>query len=352
MIEIPSFIDLHTHTRYPDKNNFPIFEIEKAALNGGYSEVLAMANSEITIDSIENLNLARSFDKKLNIKVHRVGALSKNLDGKELVNFNEFVDEGVTIFSDDGKTLIDDDLSEIAFKKIAQLNAAIFQHCEKNCHTNPGDIAPPHNTSELITIHENEEFEIVKRDLDLVNKYKTRYHVQHVSSKKSVELIKDAKENDLPVTAEVTPHHLLKNNLDINMNDGSLKMYPPLRSEEDRQALINGLKNGIIDVIATDHAPHPKETKEVSFKKSARGVVGLESAFVVLFSSNLFSLEELTRFMSINPMNILVSLGYDSSNTKKNSWSKNDSTFITKSFYKNSAFENFQVNIQKELNHV
>ena len=352
MIELPSFIDLHTHTRYPDKNNFPFLEIEKAALNGGYSEVLAMANSEITIDSIENLKLARSIDKKLDIKVHRVGALSKNLDGKELVNFNEFVDEGVTIFSDDGKTLIDDDLSEIAFKEIAKLNGAIFQHCEKNCHTNPGDLAPPYNTSELITIHENEEFEIVKRDLDLVNKYKTRYHVQHVSSKKSVELIKDAKENDLPVTAEVTPHHLLKNNLDINMNDGSLKMYPPLRSEEDRQALINGLKNGIIDVIATDHAPHPKETKEVSFKKSARGVVGLESAFVVLFSSNLFSLEELTRFMSINPMNILVSLGYDSSNTKKNSWSKNDSTFITKSFYKNSAFENFQVSIQKEINYV
>ena len=210
------------------------------------------------------------FRSKLNIKVHRVGALSKNLDGKELVNFNEFVDEGVTIFSDDGKTLIDDDLSEIAFKEIAKLDGAIFQHCEKNCHTNPGDIAPPYNTSELITIHENEEFEIVKRDLDLVNKYKTRYHVQHVSSKKSVELIKDAKENGLPVTAEVTPHHLLKNNLDINMNDGSLKMYPPLRSEEDRQALISGLRNGIIDVIATDHAPHPKETKKVSFKKSAK----------------------------------------------------------------------------------
>ena len=87
MIEIPSFIDLHTHTRYPDKNNFPFLEIEKAALNGGYSEVLAMANSEITIDSIENLKLARSIDKKLDIKVHRVGALSKNLDGKELVNF-------------------------------------------------------------------------------------------------------------------------------------------------------------------------------------------------------------------------------------------------------------------------
>ena len=126
MIKLPTFVDLHTHTRYPDKSNFPSQDIERAALNGGYSEILAMANSEITIDSIENLNLARSFDKKLNIKVHRVGALSKNLDGKELVNFNEFVDEGVTIFSDDGKTLIDDDLSEIAFKEIAKLNGAIF----------------------------------------------------------------------------------------------------------------------------------------------------------------------------------------------------------------------------------
>ena len=352
MIQTPPFIDLHTHTRYPDNNSFPINEIEDAAINGGYSDVLAMANSEIPIDSIANLNIAREFDEKLKIKIHRVGALTENLEGKNLTDFKEFIEEGITIFSDDGKSLIDDGLAENAFKEIGKLNGAIFQHCEKNCHTNPGDIAPPNKFNELITIHENEESEIIRRDLGLVKKFKTRYHVQHLSSKKSVELIKEAKENNLPVTAEVTPHHLLRSNLDINTNDGSLKMYPPLRSEEDRQALIEGLKDGIIDVIATDHAPHPSATKEVSFKESARGVVGLESAFVALFSSNIFTLDELICFMSKNPQNILKSLGYDTSNTLANTWIETDSVFNTKSFFKNSAFENLEVKIKKEFSNV
>ena len=352
MIQTPPFIDLHTHTRYPDNDSFPINEIEDAAINGGYSDVLAMANSEIPIDSIPNLNLARKFDEKLKIKIHRVGALTENLEGKKLTNFKEFIEEGITIFSDDGKSLIDDGLAENAFKEIGKLNGAIFQHCEKNCHTNPGDIAPPSKFNKLITIHENEESEIIRRDLGLVKKFKTRYHVQHLSSKKSVELIKEAKENNLPVTAEVTPHHLLRSNLDINTNDGSLKMYPPLRSEEDRQALIEGLKDGIIDVIATDHAPHPSATKEVSFKESARGVVGLESAFVALFSSNIFTLDELIYFMSKNPQNILKSLGYDTSNTLANTWIETDSVFSTKSFFKNSAFENLEVKIKKEFSNV
>ena len=310
MIQTPPFIDLHTHTRYPDNNSFPINEIEDAAINGGYSDVLAMANSEIPIDSIPNLDIAREFDEKLKIKIHRVGALTENLEGKNLTNFKEFIEEGITIFSDDGKSLIDDGLAENAFKEIGKLNGAIFQHCEKNCHTNPGDIAPPNKFNELITIHENEESEIIRRDLGLVKKFKTRYHVQHLSSKKSVELIKEAKENNLPVTAEVTPHHLLRSNLDINTNDGSLKMYPPLRSEEDRQA------------------------------------------FVALFSSNIFTLDELIYFMSKNPQNILKSLGYDTSNTLANTWIETDSVFNTKSFFKNSAFENLEVKIKKEFSNV
>ena len=154
MIKLPTFVDLHTHTRYPDNSNFPSQDIERAALNGGYSEILAMANSEIPIDSVENLKLAREIDQNLNIKVHRVASLTENLEGKKLINFSEFINEGIRIFSDDGKSLVDDQLAHKAFKTIAELDGAVFQHCEKNCHTNPGDIAPPNFSNELITIEE------------------------------------------------------------------------------------------------------------------------------------------------------------------------------------------------------
>ncbi|MEC7841031.1 MAG: dihydroorotase, partial [Actinomycetota bacterium] len=135
MIEIPGFIDLHTHTRYPDDNKFPFIDIDDSAINGGFSTILAMPNSEIPIDSIKNLRIAEEIDKKLKTKVHRVGSLTKNLEGKELVNYKEFVENGITIFSDDGKSLIDDHLADEAFKQISKLGGAVFQHCEKSCHS-------------------------------------------------------------------------------------------------------------------------------------------------------------------------------------------------------------------------
>tara|TARA_B100001769_G_scaffold271054_1_gene263234 strand:+ start:3389 stop:4447 length:1059 start_codon:yes stop_codon:yes gene_type:complete len=347
MIEIPAFLDLHTHTRYPDKSFFPAKDIEKSAMNGGYSDILAMPNSEISIDDIEALKIAKEIDSSLNINVHRVGALSKGLRGKELVDFKSFIKNGVTIFSDDGKSLIEDKLAEQAFKIVSELDGAIFQHCEKSCFSSPGDIAPPSNLRELTLIPDSEEFEILKRDLDLVEKYNTRYHAQHLSSKKSVELIEKAKNKNLPVTAEVTPHHLLINNENLDTTNGKYKMYPPIRTEKDRQALVNGLKAGVIDTIATDHAPHPEDTKNVRFKEAARGVVGLESAFPVLYSSDIFTLDELKIFLIDKPREILQNLGYEIEKPFNNKWRIGNELFHTKSEYKNSAFENFEVNIKK-----
>ncbi len=349
MISTPSFIDLHTHTRYPDNDNFQYREIEKAAKYGGYSDILAMANSEIIIDSIENLSVAKEIDKKLNLKIHRVAALSKNLNGNELVNYKEFADKGIRIFSDDGKSLINDELADLSFKTLAKLDCGIFQHCELNCHSNPGDIAPPKLNNELIEIYEEEELKILERDLKLVEKYKTRYHAQHISTKKSLDMISRAKKLGLPVTTEVSPHHLLLSNENITFTDGTYKMYPPIRSESDRNALVQGLKDGVIDVVATDHAPHPKESKNINFKQAARGVVGLESTFPVLFSSGLFSLDELITFLHINPKKILKQLGYRVAKTNKITWLKTETSFTTKTSYKNSTFENTKVLIRKEL---
>ncbi len=226
MIEIPGFIDLHTHTRYPDADKFPYNDIAESANNGGFSTILAMPNSEIPIDSIKNLKIAQEIDKKLKTKVHRVGALTKDLDGRELVNYKEFIENGITIFSDDGKSLIDDNLADEAFKKISALGGAIFQHCEKSCHSRPGDIAPPNADNDLIPINNDEELEVLARDLNLSEKYGTRYHAQHLSTYESVQLIKKAKEEGLSVTAEVTPHHILLNNENLDTNNGLFKNVP------------------------------------------------------------------------------------------------------------------------------
>ena len=347
MIVLKGFIDLHTHTRYPDFDSFDYKQIEESAILGGYTNILAMPNSQRPIDCIDNLNLARNIDSLLKINICRTGALTKNLKGKELVNFEEFIKNGVYIFTDDGKSLVDDNLAEEAFKEVARLGGAIFQHCEINCHSNPGDIAPNKLNDKLIEIDEYEETSILKRDLKLVEKYGTRYHAMHISSKSSVEILNEALNQKLPVTSEVTPHHLLKNNENMDISDGKYKMYPPLRTENDRQALIEGLKKNIIQVIATDHAPHPAQTKDISFKLASRGVVGLESSFPMLFTSGIFTIEELGSYLIENPKKILKSLGYSIDEITKNTWKECNKNFKTKSKYDNSVFEDEKIIIER-----
>ena len=341
-MKLNSFLDMHTHTRYPGKSFVKELDIEKAAKNGGYSEILAMPNSVKIIDSIEALMEAREVDKKLDIKIHRTGSLTKGLQGKEPIDYREFIAQGVFAFTDDGLSLVDDNLAELIFKTIKNEDGAVFQHCEKNCHTSPGDIAPPNDGELLTPIHSSEETEILQRDLHLVAKYGTRYHAQHLSTKESVNLIRDAKFNNLPVTAEVTPHHILINNKNIDTSNGKYKMYPPIRTSSDQVALIEGLKDGTIDVISTDHAPHTVESKQANFKEAARGVVGLESAFPMLYSSEKFELNELVMYLDINPRKILSELGYNLNNSNSFEWKSCNKKFYTNSNPKNSLFEGME----------
>ena len=217
--------------------------------------------------------------------------------------------------------------------------------------SNPGDIAPPNSDADLIPINNDEELEVLERDLRLSEKYGTRYHAQHLSTFESVELIKKAKQEGLPVTAEVTPHHILLNNENLDTNNGLFKMYPPIRTEKDREGLVEGLQSEIIDVIATDHAPHKAETKNVSFKDANRGVVGLESAFPLIYSANIFDMDQILKFLVVNPTNILNELGYVIPKTV-NTWKKSKSVFITKSKFKNSLFENENIEIERVLSSV
>jgi Dihydroorotase and related cyclic amidohydrolases len=188
---------------------------------------------------------------------------------------------------------------------------------------------------------------VLLRDIELVAKYGTRYHAQHISSKKCVDLIKEAKENNLPITSEVTPHHILENNENLDTTNGLFKMYPPIRTEEDRLSLIDGLLSNVIDAIATDHAPHPENTKTVDFKSAARGVVGLESAFPMLYSSGILSLEEIKKFMIENPRKILSEAGYKVEKSQVNVWQLCDKEFTTKSKFNNSIFEKRNTKIEK-----
>ena len=351
-METNSFLDLHTHTRYPGKTFIKAQDIEIAAKNGGYSEILAMPNSTKIIDSIENLLEAQRFDEVLDIKVHRTGSLTKGLLGKEPINYKEFIGHGVFIFTDDGLSVVDNALAEEIFKSLKFENGAVFQHCEKSCHTSPGDIAPPNDGGILKPIPVSEETEILERDLNLVEKYGTRYHAQHLSTEESVRLIKEAKMNKLPVTAEVTPHHLLINNTNIETSNGMYKMYPPIRTSRDQLALIEGLKEGTIDVISTDHAPHTIESKQRTFKDAARGVVGLESAFPMLYSSEIFSLDELERYLDKNPRKILSELGYELKKSNSFKWEFCDKKFYTNSNPKNSLFEGRKTLIETNGVHV
>jgi len=343
------FIDLHTHTRYPCATYFNPKDIEDAAQNGGFNTLLAMPNSEIVIDNIDNLKKAQLIDEGLSINVLRTAALTKNLNGKELVDYEKFIENNIFIFTDDGYSLVDDNLADEAFKKIAKFGGVIFQHCEKNCHTNPGDIASNSVDENLTPIHTSEETDILIRDLKLVEKYGTRYHLQHISCSESVEILKEATKQNLPVTAEVTPHHLLKNIQDIDITNSNYKMYPPLRSEDDRQSLIEGLKSEIIHVIATDHAPHPESTKKTNFKLASRGVVGLESAFPMLYSSKIFTVKELESFLITNPKKILEDIGYKIDNKTLNNWKECNKFFYTKSKYNNSVFEKNVTLVEKEI---
>ncbi len=345
-MQINSFLDMHTHTRYPGNSFINIFDIEGAAKNGGYSEILAMPNSKYIIDNVDALIKAQKIDNTLDITVHRTGSLTKGLLGKEPTDYKKFISLGVTIFTDDGFSIVDDNLAEQIFKSIKNENGAVFQHCEKSCHTSPGDIAPPNDQGNLKPIHSSEETDILKRDLQLVEQYGTRYHAQHLSTAESVQLVREAKLNKLPVTAEVTPHHILVNNSDLETSNGMFKMYPPIRTSKDQIAIIDGLKDGTVDVIATDHAPHPLINKQKNFKDAARGVVGLESSFPMLYSSEIFELDELVAFMDENPRKILSELGYNSNRRRSFEWRFCNKQFYTVSEPKNSLFEGKQTLIE------
>ncbi len=308
LIVIPGLVDLHVHLRQPGFSyKETIASGTRAASGAGYTTVCAMPNLKPPPDSPQGI--AEELDmieRDAVINVIPYSRITKS--SGELVNFEE-MRKFTYIFSDDGRGVQDEDVMRSAMLACCKVNGIIAAHCEDESLVNGGYIhdgayAAIHSH---IGISSASEYKQLERDLRLVGQTGCRYHVCHVSTKESVELLRDAKKKGLPVTAETAPHYLLLCDDDI-CEDGRFKMNPPLRSALDRNALLEAVSDGTIDVIATDHAPHSADEKSRGLKDSLMGIVGLETAFPLLYTylvkEGIITLEQLIELMCVNPRRI------------------------------------------------
>lgn len=286
MITLPAFADLHVHLREPGQTwKETIRTGSMAAARGGYTLVCAMPNLNPVPDSPETLALEQAaINKDAVIKVLPYCSITKGRQGKELVDFQSLKNSCVA-FSDDGSGVQDQNIMREAMRAAAEADVILAAHCEdnsllKNGYIHDGQYCKTHGHKGICS---ESEWGQIARDLELAAETGCRYHVCHISTKESVEIIRQAKASGVKVTCETGPHYLTLCDEDLQ-EDGRWKMNPPLRSAEDREALIEGLKDGTIDVIATDHAPHSAEEKSKGLQGSAFGIVGLETAFPVLYT--------------------------------------------------------------------
>lgn len=310
---MPGFIDLHVHFRDPGfEYKEDILTGSKAAARGGVTTVCAMPNTKPVMDSVEILqSTLNKIKKEAVINVLQVSAITKGESGETLVDMKKMLDAGAIAFSEDGKSVMNIKLYEEAMKKAAELDAVIMAHCEDRDLAGTGVLNKGVASSrfQVDGISNATEDVIAARDIFLAKEYGTRLHLCHCSTEGSVALVKMARELGVKITAEVCPHHFILSDADINSEDSNYKMNPPLRSRKDVQVMIKGLKDGIIDVIATDHAPHSKEEKSLNFKQALFGVVGLETCasltYTTLVDTGIISHLEMARKMSYNPAKII-----------------------------------------------
>ncbi len=303
----PAFCDVHVHFREPGffyKETIRTGSL--SAARGGYTDVCTMPNLKPVPDSVDNIKEQLGIiDKTAAIRVHPYAAITKGEMGQELVDFEALAPYCIA-FSDDGRGVQNEAMMRAAMLKARKLGKIIAAHCEDNSllcggYIHKGEYAAAHGHR---GISSESEWRQIERDLKLAKETGCKYHVCHISTAESVELIRKAKAEGVDVTCETGPHYLVLSDKNLE-EDGRFKMNPPLRDERDRLALIEGIKDGTIDMIATDHAPHSSEEKSRGLEKSLMGVVGLETAFPVLYTylvkEGIISLERLVELMSINP---------------------------------------------------
>ncbi|MBQ5927032.1 MAG: dihydroorotase [Clostridia bacterium] len=306
-VVLPGFCDVHVHFREPGFSyKERILTGSRAAAKGGYTAVCTMPNLNPVPDCVSALDIQRRIIKQdACIRVYPYASITVGQKGETLSDF-EGLSQKAIAFSDDGRGVQSEEMMEKAMLTAKRLNKIIVAHCEVNSLLkggciHDGEYAKAHGHKGICSAS---EYEQIDRDLYLAKKTGCSYHVCHISAKESVDLIRKAKAQGVDVTTETAPHYLTMDENDLQ-EDGRFKMNPPLRGTADREALIEGILDGTIDMIATDHAPHSKEEKSRGLSSSAFGIVGLETAFAVLYTklvkTGILPLNKLVDLMAYNP---------------------------------------------------
>ena len=304
---LPGFCDVHVHFREPGFSyKETISSGSLAAARGGYTIVCTMPNLNPVPDSVEHLNQQlKIIENDAVIEVLPYGAITVGEQGEVLADL-EGMAQDVVAFSDDGRGVQREEMMREAMKRAKALGKVIVAHCEDNSllhggYIHDGEYAKAHGHRGICS---ESEWRPIARDIRLCKETGCAYHVCHISTKESVELIRQAKKDGVNVTCETAPHYLVMDDSDLQ-EDGRFKMNPPLRSREDREALIEGIKDATIDMIATDHAPHSTEEKSKGLEKSAFGIVGIETAFPILYTklvkTGVITMDRLLELLVVNP---------------------------------------------------
>ena len=309
------FCDIHSHFREPGREDKETLESGAiAALAGGFTRVCVMPNTDPPIDSPESIRYIVDRSEECPVYIHPIGAISKNQHGEELTEMALMISEGAVAFSDDGLPVTDSRIMRNALEYANMLGTPLINHAEDLCLIQDGVMHEGTISTQLglPSSPDLAESNMVHRDLELSELTGARLHVPHVSSAKSIDHIRKIKENNLKISAEVSPHHLFFTDEDLVTFDTNLKVAPPIRSRSDRKSLIKALKDGTIDCIATDHAPHTIEDKEATFDLAPFGMIGLESCFGAVYKTmvveNNMKRTELVKALTVNPRKIM---GFD-----------------------------------------
>lgn len=313
MYVMPGFIDLHVHLRDPGLTyKEDIVTGTKAAAAGGVTTICAMPNTKPVVDSVETLKyITDKADKEGYVHVKQLSAITKGMEGKELVDMEAMLAAGAVAFSEDGKSVMDINVYREAMKEAARLGAVIMAHCEDKNLVGKGVLneGVASEKYQVCGIPNSVEDVITARDIFLANETNAKLHICHCSTVGTVELMRMAKRLGADVTAEVCPHHFTLTDADITEADSNYKMNPPLRTEKDVKALIGGLVDGTMQAISTDHAPHSDEEKKAYFDKAPFGIVGLETSaaltYTALVSTGLMDIMDMAVKMSYNPAHII-----------------------------------------------
>jgi dihydroorotase len=312
LLAIPGLIDMHVHFRQPGHEYKETIETgSKAAAHGGFTAVCTMPNTNPVNDGAQVTRfILEQAAKAAKVRVYPVAAISKGLKGDSLCEFAELKSSGAIAVSDDGNPVTNSRLMRSALEYAGSIGLVVISHCEVPELAGTGVMNEGETATRmgLAGIPNAAESIMVSRDIGLSELTRMPVHIAHVSTRESVDAIRDAKNRGIKVTAETAPHYFTLTDQAVGDYDTRAKMNPPLRSEQDRKAICRGLADGTIDVIATDHAPHSVIEKDVEFDRAANGIIGLETSLSLsleLVRKNILSIEQLVEKMSINPARIL-----------------------------------------------